>query len=120
MIDLRQLQKDALENKRTKGFNTSDVPMELCCMQSELSELFHAYWKKLPTVGEEIADVMIYCLGLSEMLGVNLEQELLKKMEDFGASLDHSVSNAGIVYFDTTGGDNFTDREKKVLRGVIP
>lgn len=42
------------------------------------------------------------------------------KREDFGPSLDHSVSNAGIMYFDTTGGDNFTEREKKVLRGVVP
>ena len=42
------------------------------------------------------------------------------KRDDFGASLDHSVSNAGIMYFDTSGGNNFTDREKKVLRGVVP
>jgi len=42
------------------------------------------------------------------------------KRDDFGPSLDHSVSNAGIMYFDTSGGNNFTDREKKILRGVVP
>jgi hypothetical protein len=42
------------------------------------------------------------------------------KRDDFGSSLDHSTSNAGIMYFDTSGGNNFTDREKKILRGVIP
>ncbi|MCB9798884.1 hypothetical protein H6758_04115, partial [Candidatus Nomurabacteria bacterium] len=33
------------------------------------------------TLGEEIADVVIYLLGLSEIVGVNLEEELLKKVE---------------------------------------
>jgi hypothetical protein len=42
------------------------------------------------------------------------------KRDDFGPSLDHSASNAGIMYFDTSGGNNFTDREKKILRGVVP
>lgn len=42
------------------------------------------------------------------------------KREDFGPSLDHSVSNAGIMYFETTGGTTFTDREKKILRGIVP
>lgn len=42
------------------------------------------------------------------------------KRDDFGPSLDHSASNAGIMYFDTSGGNNFTDREKKILQGVVP
>lgn len=42
------------------------------------------------------------------------------KRDDFGPSLDHSVSNAGIMYYTTAGGNNFTDREKNILRGIIP
>lgn len=42
------------------------------------------------------------------------------KRADFGASLDHSVSNAGIMYYTTSGGTTFTAREKKILRGIIP
>lgn len=37
--------------------------------------------KKKDDLGEELADVVIYLLGLSEILGINLEQEILNKME---------------------------------------
>jgi hypothetical protein len=40
--------------------------------------------------------------------------------DDFGPSLDHSASNAGIMYFSTAGGTTFTEREQKILRGVVP
>lgn len=42
------------------------------------------------------------------------------RREDFGPSLDHSASNAGIMYFETSGGTTFTEREKKILRGILP
>ena len=44
-------------------------------------EAYDAYWKKKGNVGEEIADVVIYLLGLSEILGIDLEKELLEKIE---------------------------------------
>ncbi|MEP0828843.1 MAG: hypothetical protein HRF51_10015 [bacterium] len=40
--------------------------------------------------------------------------------QDFGPSLDHSASNAGIMYYTTAGGTTFTEREKKILRGIVP
>lgn len=42
------------------------------------------------------------------------------KREEFGPSLDHSASIAGIMYYSTDGGTTFTDREKKILRGIKP
>lgn len=42
------------------------------------------------------------------------------KREDFGPSLDHSASQAGIMYETTDGGTTFTNREKKILRGILP
>jgi hypothetical protein len=42
------------------------------------------------------------------------------KRDVFGPSLDHSVSTAGIMYKDTDGGNTFTNREKKILRGIKP
>ena len=36
--------------------------------------------RKKDDVGEEIADVMIYLLGLSEILNIDIETELLKKI----------------------------------------
>jgi NTP pyrophosphatase (non-canonical NTP hydrolase) len=81
MIDLKALQKEIFKNKVDKGFNTSDVPKEFAFIHEEVSEAFRAYRKKLPDLGEEIADVTIYLLGLSEMIGIDLEAELLKKIE---------------------------------------
>lgn len=81
MIDLQGLQKKVLENKITKGFNTTDIPLEFSLMHEELSEAFHAYRKKLPDLGEELADVAIYLMGISEILKINLEEEILKKID---------------------------------------
>ena len=43
------------------------------------------------------------------------------KRQAFGPSLDHSASNAGIMYFSSArGGTTFSTREKKILRGIKP
>jgi NTP pyrophosphatase (non-canonical NTP hydrolase) len=81
MLDLTQLQKRIYENKIAKNFNVTDIYMEFCYTHGELSEAFEAYAKKKPNVGEELADVAIYLLGLAEILGINLEQEILNKIE---------------------------------------
>jgi len=81
MIDLKKLQKEIFENKKKKGFNITDVNFEFNLIHSELAEAFQAYRKKLPDLGEELADVAIYLLGLSEMLDIDLEKEILKKVE---------------------------------------
>jgi NTP pyrophosphatase (non-canonical NTP hydrolase) len=81
MIDLTALQKRVYQNKVNKGFNVTDVYKELCYTQGELTEVFEAYIKKKDDLGEEIADVAIYLLGLAEILGYDLETELLNKMD---------------------------------------
>lgn len=81
MIDLPKLQKEVFANKVAKGFNITDVNLEFGLTHGELAEAFNAYHKKLSDLGEELADVMIYLLGLSEILNVNLEEELLRKIE---------------------------------------
>lgn len=80
MISLRQLQKRIYKNKVKKGFNTTDIYKELCLIYDELAETFRAYHRKLPGLGEELADVAIYLLGLSEMLKVDLEKEIKAKL----------------------------------------
>ncbi len=81
MIELKKLQQEILANKIAKGFNTTDIPLEFSLTHEELSEAFHAYRKKLPDLGEELADVMIYLLGMAEILGIDLEKEILQKAE---------------------------------------
>jgi len=81
MIDLGQLQKRVYRNKVDKGFNVTDIYMEFCYAFGELSEACDAYIKKKDDLGEELADVVLYLLGLSEILGIDLEKELLNKIE---------------------------------------
>lgn len=81
MIDLEKLQKEVYDNKVKKGFNVTDVNKEFCYTYGELSEAYEAYRKKKDDLGEELADVVIYLLGLSEILGYNLEKEILAKVE---------------------------------------
>jgi len=79
MINLTALQKKVYANKIAKGFNVTDVHQEINFIHQEVSELFLAYLKKKDDLGEEIADVVIYLLGLSEILGIDLESEVIRK-----------------------------------------
>jgi len=81
MIDLSSIQKDILANKIAKGFNTTDMNEEFIHTFEELAEATAAYRKKLPDLGEELADVMIYLLGIAEILGIDLGREIVAKME---------------------------------------
>ena len=81
MVDLKQIQKDVYQNKLNKGFNVTDVNKEFCLTYGEVAEAYEAWRKKKDDLGEEIADVLIYLLGLSESLNIDLETELLKKIE---------------------------------------
>ena len=80
-MNFKKIQKNIWDNKVKKGLNTTDVNREFCFTYGELAEAFDAYRKKKDDLGEELADVVIYLLGLSEMLGIDLEQEILKKVK---------------------------------------
>lgn len=81
MLDLKQLQAEILANKKAKGFNTTDIPLEFCFLNNEVTEAFEAWLKKKDNLGEELADITIYLLGLAEIFNLDLEKELLKKIE---------------------------------------
>lgn len=79
MIDLGKIQKEIYQNKVDKGFNVTDINKEFCLTYGEVSEAYEAWRKKKDDLGEELADVAIYLLGLSEILKIDLEDEILKK-----------------------------------------
>ena len=81
MIDLQQLQKDVYQNKLDNGFNTTDIAQEFCRAHEELSEAFKKYNQDEKGVGEELADVAIFLLGISEIMGFDLQNEILQKIE---------------------------------------
>ena len=92
MIDLSKLQKEIYQNKLNKGFNVVDVGKEIVLMTEELGELARAYKNsdKKPAreinnkdeIIDTIGDLMVYCLGLCEMLGVNSKEVLERIVEN--------------------------------------
>lgn len=67
-------------NKLAKGFNR-DVPTEICLLQGEVAEFFTAWRHDQPDVGEELADVALYVLGLAGILGIDLQVEVEAKIQ---------------------------------------
>ena len=81
MVDLCQLQKEIVNNKRKQGFNTVNLDTEFLLAYGEVTEAYNAWRFRKEDLGEEIADVAIYLLGISELLDINLEEEICKKIE---------------------------------------
>ena len=80
-MDLDEMQKEIWDNKLKKGFNTTNVQMEFCYLYGEVAEAYDAYLKKHKDLGLELADIAIYLMGLSNMLGFSLKEQIEKKME---------------------------------------
>jgi NTP pyrophosphatase (non-canonical NTP hydrolase) len=95
MIDLKKLQKDVYKNKLNQGFNVTDVAKEFNYLYGEVGEAVEAYLKKKEDLGEELADIVIYVFGLAEILGYDLEDELLTKFEKIKKR--HYIQENGVL-----------------------
>jgi NTP pyrophosphatase (non-canonical NTP hydrolase) len=80
-MDLKKLQKEVLQNKINHGFPIDDINLEFCLTFAELGEAHTAWVKKQDDVGEELADVVIFLMGISEILGIDLEEEIENKIK---------------------------------------
>jgi NTP pyrophosphatase (non-canonical NTP hydrolase) len=80
MIHLKTLQKEVVANKQEKGFNTTNIYQEFCLLHEEVSEACTAYMRKYDDLGEELADVAIFLLGIAELLNIDLEAEIIRKI----------------------------------------
>lgn len=99
MIDLHELQQEIYANKVRRNWNVTDVGKEIVLMVEELGELARAYKNSNKLSAAEIdqrdeiidaiGDLMVYCLGLSEMMGVNAE-EVLTKIVDNNKDRSHT------------------------------
>lgn len=79
-MTIKEMQKAVFQNKVDKGFNITDVNKEFCLLYGEVGEAYDAWRKKHADFGEELADIAIYLMGLSEILGVDLEKEIENKI----------------------------------------
>lgn len=79
-MNLKEVQKQVWQNKINKGFNITDVNKEFCLLYGEVGEAYEAFRKNKDDLGEELADIAIYLMGISEMLGLNLEEQIKNKV----------------------------------------
>lgn len=79
-MEIKDLQKKVYENKIKHNFNTTNVEREFCLLYGEVSEAYEAWLKKHDNYAEELADVAIYLMGLSEMTGIDLQKEVERKI----------------------------------------
>ena len=75
MVELKKIQKDIYENKVKHGFNVTDLKEEFCYLYGEVSEAYMAWLKGKDDYGEELADVAIFLLGISEISGIDIEKK---------------------------------------------
>ena len=81
MNDFTKLQKEVYQNKINHGFNVTDLNMEFCLAYGEMAEAYMAWLKSKEDLGEELADVAIYLMGISEILGLDLGTEIENKIK---------------------------------------
>ena len=92
MIDLKKVQTTIYQNKVNRNFNVTDVGKEIVLMVEELGELARAYKnsdkRPAPAISHKeemvdaVGDLMVYCLGLCEMLQVDSETVLQTIVEN--------------------------------------
>lgn len=84
-VEIRYFAKKAHENAKEKGFWEGDERNfleALMLIVSEAGECCEAFRKdKQDKIGEELADIMIRVADLSEGLGIDIQDEITKKME---------------------------------------
>ncbi|MFJ8158748.1 hypothetical protein [Streptomyces sp. NPDC094468] len=95
-MDIAEAQKLAWNNKLAKGFNTTDIPYEYGLLMAEVGEAFTAWRKGLPDHGEELADIFLYLTAIAEMQGVNLGDEVERKIAK-NARREYTTGNNGVL-----------------------
>ena len=75
---LNNIVQRTIANKKAKGFPLYDISGDIERIRKELIELDEAEFKDR---GGEIADIIIFCCGIAGYSNMNLEEEVLKKME---------------------------------------
>ena len=95
-MTVQELKRLVAEFRDERDWREYDTPKNLAISISvEAAELLeHFQWKtdnavaemigesaSMDKVSDELADVLIYCLGFSDTLGIDLSEALLKKLE---------------------------------------
>lgn len=79
--EYKSRQSRIFQNKLNHNFNVKDVMVELNLIKGEVAELEAGLLARDHTNSlEELADIVILCYGLAEIIGGDLDTEIQKKM----------------------------------------
>jgi NTP pyrophosphatase (non-canonical NTP hydrolase) len=89
-MNLQELQKEIFENKKKRGFNITDSGKEVVLMVEERGELARAVKNQnKEEMTDAVGDLMVYCLGLCEILGIDA-QNVLEKIVENNKTREHT------------------------------
>jgi len=86
-VTIGELKKQVREFRDERNWTNLDTPRNLAIsIAIEGAELLeHFQWEDQPEItdkiADELADVMIYCLGFSDILKIDVSQALTRKLE---------------------------------------
>jgi len=98
---LTELQRRIYVNKLAKGFNTDSdeagINREICFLSEELGELARSHRRGDRTgVIDAVTDLVVYCLGLYEILGIDGDAEVDRVLREIEARQYSSTSHGSI------------------------
>lgn len=80
-MEILEIQKQVIENKISKGFNITNIEKEICLLYGEVGEAYEAFRKKKEDLDLELADVALYLFGIAEILGIDMEDAIQRKLQ---------------------------------------
>lgn len=110
-MQMKEVQKEILENKKRHAFNTTNIEQEFCYLYGELREAYEAYDKRLDTFGEELADAAIFLMGIAEIKGIDLASEILEKLAKTGNYVLQQKGGISMLLQDAETGRSKTMKE---------
>ena len=118
-MDIRLAQKIAWGNKRAKGVNMTDVPLQFDLLRNEVAQALDTWHKGCQEVSKELADVAIFLLGLAEMVGTDLQEAVEARLaaDDSGAS---GQLGTGVTANAAVAATGAVATQGKLVRDKIP
>jgi predicted house-cleaning noncanonical NTP pyrophosphatase (MazG superfamily) len=117
-MDIRLAQKIAWENKRAKGINEDDIPLEFYSLKDEVADALIAWREGRGEVSQELADIAIFLLRLAQMVGTDLEEAVEARLAS------NTEAGSGRPPQETTGGSVVVTgsaiAQGKLVRDKIP
>jgi len=80
MLNIKELEKEILDNKIANNFPTNDLIHEFKLLKEEVIEAEEVL-NNPSQLGKELADIVIFVISVSKIQKIDLEREILSKIK---------------------------------------